>query len=174
MVISCVFLELFAEELFSQMSISSSDQKSIKIKYMKTLPSDGISIYSVTWHGKDIVCGTDNGILTLNEHSQKKQVNIRGHVQCIRRIDRYAFAILYDNGNTEREVRISCNLFPLAKALTKKARIKWSDMKKLYKNKYLNPEVKSIKFAYSEQNPEIKKAKEAMERIHDSLLKERE
>lgn len=101
-----MFIGLFVDEKFSKVSIR--DPKSIGLEYLRTLPTNGVAVFSVTWHGEDIVCGTEKGVLTLNNRLQQKLVNIRGSVYCIRKIDRFAFAILYNKDDALREVRISC------------------------------------------------------------------
>ena len=56
-----------------------------------------------------------------------------------------------------------------AKEVAKEANIKWSELLKLYKNKYLKEEVESFNYTYSTQNPEIKKGQEAIKRIMENL-----
>lgn len=56
-----------------------------------------------------------------------------------------------------------------AKALTKQANMKWKQIAKLYKQKFLLQDVETFNYTYSDQNPEIKKGQEALKRIIKSL-----
>ena len=56
-----------------------------------------------------------------------------------------------------------------AKELTKLSNMKWPNIIKLYKNKYLKQEVETFNYAYSDQNPGIKEGKDALQRHIKSL-----
>ena len=81
----------------------------ISIQHLKTISTTSIDkfIYSVCWNGAKIVAGADDAILTFSKYNSTNRVNIRGDVNCIRKVGDHAFAILHNKNDTDREVRIS-------------------------------------------------------------------
>ena len=93
--------------MMSPLSPDSSD-----IQHLCTIPTSyNKLVYSVCWDGTEVVAGCDDAILRVSPSytspSHIDALNIRGVIDCIRKVGDHAFAILHNKNDTAREVRIS-------------------------------------------------------------------
>ena len=97
-----------SDVLQQKFSIDESDHTKFIVKIQKNIPANGELYYTVAWLGKDLLIGTNNKIRHRNTTTGKQdRTYIKGSVQCVRSVGNCDVALLIDNDNDDREVKVS-------------------------------------------------------------------
>ena len=110
-VVSDVFQHKFSDD--------ESDHTKFKVKIRENVPAHGKNYYTVAWLGKELLIGTNNALLQHNMSTGKQdRTYIKGSVHCVRSVRNCDVALLLDNVNNDREVRVSFDRSSLGSSTT--------------------------------------------------------
>ena len=108
-----------SDVLQQKFSIDESDHTKFIVKIQKNIPANGELYYTVAWLGKDLLIGTNNKIRHRNTTTGKQdRTYIKGSVQCVRSVGNCDVALLIDNDNDDREVKVSFDRSSLGSSTT--------------------------------------------------------
>ena len=102
-----------------KLSVDKSDHTKCKVEIRENVPAYGKNYYTIAWLGKELLIGTNNALLQHNMSTGKQdRTYIKGSVHCVRSVRNCDVALLLDNVNNDREVRVSFDRSSLGSSTT--------------------------------------------------------